>query len=149
MDTVILAMLALLATLCLTSAISLAVSTERKGDDMWYLEPDEADEDFDPSRPGLIILTSLITSFILYGYLIPISLYVSLEIVKVLQVMIMIAHVVTLGGGDEKGGEGKTLFLYRSYWLIVCTFVVVVVFPSPFCSPPGIGLGYYQGSEHV
>lgn len=106
MDKVIIAMLALLAVLCLISATTLAISTERRGDDMWYLQPEEADEDFDPNRPGLIVLTSLITSFILYGYLIPISLYVSLEIVKVLQVRIT-TRVTVWGVEKRRKEEGK------------------------------------------
>ena len=45
---------------------------------------------FDPTKPVSLWFLSFITSFVLYGYLIPISLYVSLEMVKVVQSMVLI-----------------------------------------------------------
>ena len=45
---------------------------------------------FDPRKPAALWLLSFVTSFVLYGYLIPISLYVSLEMVKVVQSMVLI-----------------------------------------------------------
>lgn len=45
---------------------------------------------FDPRKPTTLWLLSFVTSFVLYGYLIPISLYVSLEMVKVVQSMVLI-----------------------------------------------------------
>ena len=51
-----------------------------------YLAPEQAPTAFDPNRPQMVGIDSFITSFVLYGYLIPISLYVSLEMVKVVQV---------------------------------------------------------------
>lgn len=50
-----------------------------------YLAPDRPEAASDPNKPGLVGLYSFISSFILYGYLIPISLYVSMEMVKVFQ----------------------------------------------------------------
>ena len=50
-----------------------------------YLEPDHPESDTNPKNPGVVGIDSFISSFILYGYLIPISLYVSLEMVKVFQ----------------------------------------------------------------
>jgi phospholipid-translocating ATPase len=51
----------------------------------WYLHPDDSTVFFDPRRAGLASLLHFLTALMLYGYLIPISLYVSIEIVKVLQ----------------------------------------------------------------
>ncbi|RAL46890.1 hypothetical protein DM860_005169 [Cuscuta australis] len=51
----------------------------------WYLEPDKANVLFDPKRASLAAFLHFLTALMLYGYLIPISLYVSIEIVKVLQ----------------------------------------------------------------
>ena len=138
MDKVIIAMLVLLSILCLVSAIPLAIFTVRRGDDMWYLEPEEADEDFDPDRPGLIVLTSLVTSFILYGYLIPISLYVSLEIVKVLQVFIVTIYAA-VSGVVWKEME-KILLVYKPHWFIVCGFFFFPFFLSFFLSGNRSGL---------
>lgn len=53
---------------------------------MWYLEPEHTQTQYDPNKPVLVGLIAFVTSFVLYGYLIPISLYVSIEIVKLAQV---------------------------------------------------------------
>ncbi|XP_042976833.1 probable phospholipid-transporting ATPase 8 isoform X1 [Carya illinoinensis] len=51
----------------------------------WYLRPDDSTVFYDPKRPFLAAFLHFFTALMLYGYLIPISLYVSIEIVKVLQ----------------------------------------------------------------
>uniref|UniRef100_A0A804I585 Phospholipid-transporting ATPase n=1 Tax=Musa acuminata subsp. malaccensis TaxID=214687 RepID=A0A804I585_MUSAM len=51
----------------------------------WYLQPSETSYVYDASKPVLSGFYHLLTALILYGYLIPISLYVSIEVVKVLQ----------------------------------------------------------------
>lgn len=52
---------------------------------MWYLATDSAPPAYDPDNAVLAGVYSFIASFVMYGYLIPISLYVSLEMVKVIQ----------------------------------------------------------------
>ncbi|KAG5099545.1 hypothetical protein JHK82_044597 [Glycine max] len=51
----------------------------------WYLTPDDSTVFFDPKRPAAAALFHCLTALMLYGFFIPISLYVSIEIVKVLQ----------------------------------------------------------------
>ncbi|KAL2335697.1 hypothetical protein Fmac_016910 [Flemingia macrophylla] len=51
----------------------------------WYLHPDNTTVFYDPRRATLASILHFLTALMLYGYLIPISLYVSIEIVKVLQ----------------------------------------------------------------
>lgn len=51
----------------------------------WYLRPDDTPVYYDPNRPALAAFLHFLTALMLYGYLIPISLYVSIEMVKVLQ----------------------------------------------------------------
>ncbi|GER29490.1 ATPase [Striga asiatica] len=51
----------------------------------WYLRPDETTVFFDPEKSALAAFFHFLTGLMLYGYLIPISLYVSIELVKVLQ----------------------------------------------------------------
>ncbi|XP_052196379.1 probable phospholipid-transporting ATPase 8 [Diospyros lotus] len=51
----------------------------------WYLLPDNTTVFYDPKRASLAAFLHFLTGLMLYGYLIPISLYVSIEIVKVLQ----------------------------------------------------------------
>ena len=51
----------------------------------WYLRPDDSSVYFDSKRAPLAAFLHFLTGLMLYTYLIPISLYVSIEIVKVLQ----------------------------------------------------------------
>ncbi|KAK4773904.1 hypothetical protein SAY87_028923 [Trapa incisa] len=51
----------------------------------WYLRPDNSTILFDPRRPVMAAVYHFLASLMLYGYFIPISLYVSIEVVKVLQ----------------------------------------------------------------
>ncbi|KAH0706641.1 hypothetical protein KY285_011144 [Solanum tuberosum] len=51
----------------------------------WYLQPDKTSVFYDPKRASLAAFFHFLTALMLYGYLIPISLYVFIEIVKVLQ----------------------------------------------------------------
>lgn len=51
----------------------------------WYLRPDDTPVFYNPKRAILAAFLHFLTALMLYGYLIPISLYVSIEIVKVLQ----------------------------------------------------------------
>lgn len=55
------------------------------GHKRWYLQPNNADIFFDPNRAPAAATYHFLTALLLYSYLIPISLYVSIEIVKVLQ----------------------------------------------------------------
>ena len=86
MDKMILLMFALLFAMCLVGATLFALWTKNVSPRMWYLAPENAPTAFNPSKPVLSGVYSFVTSFVLYGYLIPISLYVSLEMVKVVQV---------------------------------------------------------------
>ncbi|XP_054824352.1 putative phospholipid-transporting ATPase 9 [Prosopis cineraria] len=51
----------------------------------WYLRPDDSTIFFDPKRSLSAAIFHCLTALMLYGFFIPISLYVSIEIVKVLQ----------------------------------------------------------------
>ncbi|KAM7475403.1 hypothetical protein LguiB_022646 [Lonicera macranthoides] len=51
----------------------------------WYLRPDDTTIYYDPTRAPFAAVLHFLTALMLYGYLIPVSLYVSIEIVKVLQ----------------------------------------------------------------
>ncbi|WRX19791.1 P-type ATPase [Theobroma cacao] len=82
----------LFSTLILVSFIgSLFFGIETKKDisganyRRWYLRSDKTTVFYDPRRASLSGFFHFLTGLMLYGYLIPISLYVSIEIVKVLQ----------------------------------------------------------------
>ncbi|XP_043702354.1 putative phospholipid-transporting ATPase 9 isoform X2 [Telopea speciosissima] len=51
----------------------------------WYLRPDDTTIYFDPKNASISAFLHFLTALMLYSYFIPISLYVSIEIVKVLQ----------------------------------------------------------------
>ncbi|CAN6444511.1 unnamed protein product [Victoria cruziana] len=51
----------------------------------WYLRPDKTTIYYDPKRAAAAAIFHFLTALMLYSYFIPISLYVSIEIVKVLQ----------------------------------------------------------------
>lgn len=87
MDRMIVFMFGLLFAMCLIGATLFAIWTKNLSPHMWYLAPEQAPTAFDPRQPILAGVYSFVTSFVLYGYLIPISLYVSLEMVKVYQAL--------------------------------------------------------------
>lgn len=73
---------------CLGSVV-FGVATEKDLENgrmkRWYLMPDSTKVFFDPKRAVLAAVLHFLTVLMLYNFLIPISLYVSFEIVKVLQ----------------------------------------------------------------
>ncbi|XP_047324539.1 probable phospholipid-transporting ATPase 4 [Impatiens glandulifera] len=85
MDKIIYILFSLLLLLSFASSIAFADRTEKKMPDWWYMQPFNKSEFYNPKKPALSGLFHLVTALILYGYLIPISLYVSIEVVKVLQ----------------------------------------------------------------
>ncbi|KAI4355465.1 hypothetical protein L6164_004238 [Bauhinia variegata] len=85
MDYIIYILFTVLVLISLISSIGFAVKIKFQTPDWWYLRPDNTGFQYDPKNPGLAGIAHLVTALILYGYLIPISLYVSIEVVKVLQ----------------------------------------------------------------
>ncbi|XWS32761.1 hypothetical protein CRYUN_Cryun22dG0017400 [Craigia yunnanensis] len=82
----------LFSTLILVSSIgSLFFGIEIKKDisggnyRKWYLRLDKTTVFYNPRRASVAAFLHFLTGLVLYGYLIPVSLYVSIEIVKVLQ----------------------------------------------------------------
>ncbi|PNH05393.1 Phospholipid-transporting ATPase 3 [Tetrabaena socialis] len=86
-DKIIIFMFSLLFSFCICGAVYFAIWTRDKSPKHWYLAPTDTSHQYDPTSPSFVGFASFITSFILYGYLIPISLYVSIEMVKIAQSM--------------------------------------------------------------
>ncbi|XP_054808897.1 putative phospholipid-transporting ATPase 9 [Prosopis cineraria] len=89
MDKVIYFMFCLLLLLSSVGSVVFGITTK---DDLknglmkrWYLRPDSSTIFFDPKRSAAAAIYHSLTALMLYSYFIPISLYVSIEIVKVLQ----------------------------------------------------------------
>ncbi|KAG8643295.1 probable phospholipid-transporting ATPase 4 [Manihot esculenta] len=85
MDKIIYILFSLLLLISLISSIGFAVKVKFQMPDWWYMQPAKPENLYDPNSPVKSGLAHLITALILYGYLIPISLYVSIEVVKVCQ----------------------------------------------------------------
>ncbi|KAK9812802.1 hypothetical protein WJX72_004072 [[Myrmecia] bisecta] len=88
LDWLILFMFCLLAALCLVGSVGSALWVDKK---YWYLnlgvtsEPSRTRPLFDPGHPVLVGALNFLTLITLYSTLIPISLYVSIEIIKYFQ----------------------------------------------------------------
>ncbi|KAF9617707.1 hypothetical protein IFM89_038207 [Coptis chinensis] len=87
LDSIIYVLFTLLVLISLISSIGFAVKIKIGMPDWWYMQPEDTTNMYDPQKPETAGILHLITALILYGYLIPISLYVSIELVKVLQAM--------------------------------------------------------------
>ncbi|KAL9679933.1 hypothetical protein QQ045_017804 [Rhodiola kirilowii] len=89
MDNIIYFLFAVVFLMSLVGSVFFGVATENDIDngemDRWYLRPDSTTIFYDPDRAPQAAILHFLTAIMLYSYLIPISLYVSIEIVKVLQ----------------------------------------------------------------
>ncbi|XP_042020590.1 putative phospholipid-transporting ATPase 9 [Salvia splendens] len=88
MDKIVYLLFGVLFTISAIGSIYFGIKTKDDldgGVKRWYLRPDNADIFFDPDRAPAAAIYHFLTALLLYSYLIPISLYVSIEIVKVLQ----------------------------------------------------------------
>jgi len=98
LDAIVAFMLFLLFLMCLSGSVYMAQRTKKDGPNMWYLmpfdtgagQPTNTNLSYNANKTNVIGLYAAVTQFILYGYLIPISLYVSIEMVKVTQSMYFI-----------------------------------------------------------
>ncbi|KAK4399890.1 putative phospholipid-transporting ATPase 9 [Sesamum angolense] len=88
MDKIVYFLFAVLFLMAFIGSVYFGIVTKddlEGGHKRWYLRPDDATILFDPKRAPVAAIYHFLTALLLYSYLIPISLYVSIEIVKVLQ----------------------------------------------------------------
>ncbi|KAF7801509.1 putative phospholipid-transporting ATPase 8 isoform X1 [Senna tora] len=89
MDKIIYILFSTLVLISFIGSVYFGIETKRDISDgeyrRWYLRPDNTTVFYDPRNATIAALLHFLTALMLYGYLIPISLYVSIEIVKVLQ----------------------------------------------------------------
>nr|GMD77180.1 putative phospholipid-transporting ATPase 9 [Ipomoea batatas] len=80
------------------------------GDKMkrWYLRPDNAEIFFDPNRAAAAAIYHFLTALLLFSNLIPISLYVSIEITKVLQSMFINQDIHMYYEETDKPANART-----------------------------------------
>ncbi|XP_051144581.1 phospholipid-transporting ATPase 3-like isoform X2 [Andrographis paniculata] len=82
LDKLILALFTTLFSMCLLGAIGSGVFINRK---YYYLRFDNSEKQFDPDSRFVVAILTLFTLITLYSPIIPISLYVSIEMVKFIQ----------------------------------------------------------------
>lgn len=89
MDRVIYLLFGALVSISTVGSVVFGIETREDLEDgrmkRWYLRPDDSTVFFDPERAPIAAITHFFTAMMLFGSFIPISLYVSIEIVKVLQ----------------------------------------------------------------
>lgn len=88
MDKIIYLLFAILLAIACFGSVVFGFKTKGElsaGNYAWYLRPDQSNMFFDPNRASLAAFCHFLTSLMLYMCLVPISLYISIEIVKVLQ----------------------------------------------------------------
>lgn len=89
MDYIIYILFTVLVAISLISSLGFVVKTKFQMPQWWYMQPNQTNDYYNPNRSLVSGFAHLITAVMLYGYLIPISLYVSIELVKVLQATFM------------------------------------------------------------
>lgn len=89
MDRVIYILFSMLVLISLVTSVASALLVSSQMTSWWYLRLQDEDLFFNPSKPVLSAIMQFIRGLVLYGYLIPISLYVSIEVVKVLQAVLI------------------------------------------------------------
>ncbi|XP_066331467.1 probable phospholipid-transporting ATPase 8 isoform X2 [Miscanthus floridulus] len=88
MDKIIYLLFVILFAIATFGSIVFGMKTKHEispGNYAWYLRPDQANIFFDPNNASFAAFCHFLTSLMLYVCLVPISLYISIEIVKVLQ----------------------------------------------------------------
>ena len=89
LDKVIYFMFFLLLAMSVLTGVIIGVRTKNDGTNIWYLRPTESDPYYNPNRAAVVGIIGFFNGLVLYGYLIPIALYVSLEVVRVVQALFM------------------------------------------------------------
>lgn len=111
-DKIVYSLFAFLVLLSIIGSIFFGISTSHDlgGEFMtrWYLRPDDTTIYYDPKRAVIAALLHFLTALMLYSYFIPISLYVSIEIVKVLQSIFINRDLLMYYEEGDKPAQART-----------------------------------------
>lgn len=117
MDKIIYFLFSVLVLMATITAIVFGTSTKEDLDNgrmkRWYLRPDDTTVYYDPDRASAAAILQFLTGLMLYGNLIPISLYVSIEIVKVLQGVFINQDVQMYYEETDKPAHARTSNLFE------------------------------------
>lgn len=108
LDRVIWFMFFLLIAMATLTGVIIGVRTKQDGTDVWYLRPTESDSFYNPQKAAVVGIVGFLNSLVLYGYLIPIALYVSLEVVRVAQALFMINDMEMYDPASDKRARVKS-----------------------------------------
>ncbi|XP_044493708.1 putative phospholipid-transporting ATPase 9 [Mangifera indica] len=112
MDRVIYFMFFALFLMAFVGSVFFGIATDEDLDGQqmkrWYLRPDDSTIFFDPKKVTLASIFHLLTALMLYNYFIPISLYVSIEIVKVLQCIFINQDIQMYHEESDKPAHART-----------------------------------------
>ncbi|XP_048228704.1 putative phospholipid-transporting ATPase 9 [Ricinus communis] len=113
MDLIVYVLLSFVFTMALVGSIVFGVETENDldGNDRmkrWYLRPDDSTVYFDPKESSTAAFLHFLTALLLYTYFIPISLYVSVEVVKVLQTIFINRDIQMYHEETDKPAHART-----------------------------------------
>ncbi|CAN7026336.1 hypothetical protein IGI04_024900 [Brassica rapa subsp. trilocularis] len=113
MDKIIYLMFGLIVLMSFVGSIIFGVETRQDKlkngrTERWYLKPDDATVFFDPERAPKAAIYHFVTAVMLYGYFIPISLYVSIEMVKVLQSVFINRDIHMYYEETDKPAQART-----------------------------------------
>ena len=89
MDKLILFMFAVLLSSSLLCAFFVALWTHELSSNMWYLDPANIDYQFNADNIFYVGISNFVTNYILYGYYIPISLYITIELIKIATLLLI------------------------------------------------------------
>lgn len=91
MDRIIYLLLSALVLISVIGSVFFGIATRDDLQDgrpkRWYLRPDDSTIYFKPTKAAISAILHFFTAMMLYGNFIPISLYISIEIVKLLQAL--------------------------------------------------------------
>ncbi|XP_078431010.1 ATPase E1-E2 type family protein / haloacid dehalogenase-like hydrolase family protein [Wolffia australiana] len=112
MDKIIYSLLALLGLIATIGSIFFGIYTAQdkpgSGERRWYLRPEATEVFFDPRRAAAAAAFHALTALLLFSYFIPISLYVSIEICKILQSMFINQDVDMYCPESDKPAHART-----------------------------------------
>ncbi|RWW31829.1 hypothetical protein GW17_00003549 [Ensete ventricosum] len=111
LDKIIYLLLSSLVLISLIGSIFFGISTNNDLDGemkRWYLRPDDSVIYFDAKEAPIAAVLHFLTAMMLYGYFIPISLYVSIEIVKILQSIFMNQDIQMYHEESDKPARART-----------------------------------------
>jgi phospholipid-translocating ATPase len=112
LDKIILLLISFLLIIALLSSILFGIWTK---EDLrhaelkrWYLRPDATSIYYDPKQASRASFFHFLTALVLYSYFIPISLYISIELVKLLQALFIKQDIEMYHEESDKPASTRT-----------------------------------------